>query len=631
MAMRKAVNAVKRLLAPLERSISFRRFSIPRPWLVAYLLLIVLPAGVFLYGYYERSATILKNEVVRTMGQALNQAGSNLSYRLERIEDISNAALMNANLHSYLSISSDDESIGTQIKVIEDLRYLVETVQSNSDVFRVRLFVDKSKLYAGERVNFFALDSLMGRPWFDTIIAGNGGIVWTGVYQEAFLGEDDETILSAARMLRDPGDYDKVSGVLMIDVKQSLVSNILSELQFSPGTEVYLVAPDGSVVYHSDPLRIGTQVDPAVQDVIGAGSEGTASIRLDNERHDVLYTTLPPTGWKLVAQGSESQLSPATVKLTRQSERRSLIEYVALFLILPFVLLAIIVRGMNRRVNQVITVIRKEEKEGKESVEGLHELPAVSGDFHMLERSVDHLILRVRTLVEEKYSAELREREAQLQALQAQINPHFLYNTLDTINWIAIGKGATDISGMIDSLAKYFRLSLNKGKSVVSATDELRLAEVYLEIQQSRFLGSFDFEVDAGKGLEEYRMPKLILQPIVENALLHGIRKAKDRKGRINITARAEGEDLVFAVSDNGIGMEEELTRRLLTEERTGTGDPAGNGSSYGLYNVNERIKLYAGEGYGLAISSRLGAGTTVSVRLRAEFADSRDSGNQGG
>jgi len=615
--MRKAVAAATRFVSPL------RRLSIPRPWLIAYLLLIVLPAGVFLYGYYERSAIILKNEVVRTMHQTLKQAGSNLSYRLERIEDISNAAFMNANLHSYLSVGADDQSIGIQIKVIEDLRFLVETVQSNSDVFRVRLFVDKSKLYAGERVNFFSLDSLMARPWFDEIIAGNGGIVWTGVYDETFLEGGEETVISAARMLRDPDNYDKVSGVLMIDMRQNVVSDILSELQFAPGTAVYLVAEDGQIAYHPDPALIGTSLDASIWEPMRGQTEGTASLRLNNEINDVMFTTIGPNDWKLVAQGTESQLSPTTVKLTKRSEWRSLIEYVALFLILPFVLLAIIVRGMNRRVNRVITAIRKEGKEGgRDGIDGLHDLPAVNGDFHMLERSVDHLILRVQTLVEEKYTVEIREREAQLQALQAQINPHFLYNTLDTINWIAIGKGATDISQMIDSLAKYFRLSLNKGKSIVSVQDELQLAEVYLEIQQSRFSGSFDFELDAQPALAAYRMPKLILQPIVENALLHGIRKAKDRHGLIRISAREDNGDLLFAISDNGIGMEEELARKLLTEARSEPSEHSGGGSSYGLFNVNERIKLYAGEEYGLGISSEPSAGTVVTVRLKAAKAE---------
>jgi two-component system sensor histidine kinase YesM len=125
-------------------------------------------------------------------------------------------------------------------------------------------------------------------------------------------------------------------------------------------------------------------------------------------------------------------------------------------------------------------------------------------------------------------------------------------------------------------------------------------------------------------------MPKLILQPIVENALLHGIRKAKDRKGLIDITVELDQGDLVFVITDNGIGMDEELSRRLLTEERVGPGDHTGNGSCYGLFNVNERIKLYAGEGYGLSVSSQLGVGTSVTVRMRAELAATGASKDNG-
>ncbi|MBW7453553.1 sensor histidine kinase, partial [Paenibacillus sepulcri] len=557
---------------------------------------------------------ILKGEVVRTMQQALKQAGSNLSYRLEHIQDLSDAAFMNSNLHSYLSVGADDQSIAIQLQVIKDLRYLVDTVQLNTDVFHVRLFVDKSKLYAGEKINFFALDSLKGRPWYSDIIEANGGIVWTGDYKETYLDVGDVNIFSSARMLRDPNHYDKVSGVLMVDVKENLVSDILSALQFSPGTQVYLVDSSGSVVYHPDKTRIGTVIDRSILDLLKQGSEGIGSLKLDAEVNDVMYTTLPSTGWKLVAQGTESQLSQRAVKLTQRSEWTSLLEYIALFLLLPFVLLTIIVRGMNRRVNHVITVIRKE------GTESLKDLSPVNGDFHMLERSVDHLIIRVRTLVEEKYKAQIHEREAQLQALQAQINPHFLYNTLDTINWIAIGKGAADISQMIDSLAKYFRLSLNKGKNIVSVEDELRLAQVYLEIQQSRFPDTFDFQLEIQPGLDAYLMPKLILQPIVENALLHGIRKAKGKRGAIVISVREDSGDLLFTVSDNGIGMDERLSRQLLMEAMPeARNDGSGSGSSYGLFNVNERIKLYAGDHYGISISSQPGAGTTVTVRLKAE------------
>lgn len=223
----------------------------------------------------------------------------------------------------------------------------------------------------------------------------------------------------------------------------------------------------------------------------------------------------------------------------------------------------------------------------------------------------------MKDLMEEAYRSKMLEREAELRALQAQINPHFLYNTLDTINWLAISRDADDISHMIESLSDYFRLSLNKGKDHVCITDEMELARVYLEIQQNRFPSTFKFVIEADPEANGCIIPKLTLQPIVENALLHGIRKNKSKTGTICIRAERCGDELEITVKDDGIGMEEQLASSLLSESRPLL-RAEGSGSSYGLYNVNERIKLLAGYEYGLAVRSRPGEGTVVTVRLKA-------------
>ncbi|TVY10980.1 cache domain-containing sensor histidine kinase [Paenibacillus cremeus] len=591
-----------------------RRFSIPRKWLLTYALLIVVPATVLLYSYYVRSTSILEEEVTRTMQQTLKQAGSNLTYRIEHVQDISNSAFMNPRIFQYLnSDRTEEEPIGLQLDIVKDLRYLVESVQTNSDVFRVRLFVDKSKLYANERINFFSLDSLRARPWFDRIVQANGGMVWTGVYNENFIDYGEAYILSCARMLRDPKDYDQISGVLMIDVSEKTVTNILADLDISKQNPVYLVDGTGTIIAHLDKKQIGAQVKPEVLDAIMNKEDKVQKVTLNNEAEYVVSTPIPVTGWKMVAEVQASSISQRAVKMSQYSGVVTLLAFFGLFIVLVFVLLAFIVRGMNRRVQQVIGIIRRE------GAEGLDELPpSGDGDFSLLERSVDRLIHRVRTLVEQTYLARVQEREAELRALQAQINPHFLYNTLDTINWIAIGRGANDISQMIDALAKYFRLSLNKGRDLVSVDDELNLARVYLEIQHSRFPGSFEYVVESETELGAFIMPKLTLQPIVENALLHGIRKSKSKRGTIRIVALKAGDDLVLTVSDDGIGMEEERAKRLLSEPPSSEMRADGSGSSYGLYNVNERIALYSGIAYGLSIQSEPGAGTTVTVRLKA-------------
>ncbi|WP_256757737.1 sensor histidine kinase [Cohnella sp. WQ 127256] len=580
-----------------------------RKWLLLYLLVIVLPASVLLYSYYERSASILEEEVSHSMLQTLNQAGINLSYRIHQIENLSNSLLMNPNLYKYLGQAGENPSEGIQLDNVKDLRNLVDTVEMNSDVFHVRFFVDGRKLIASDRINFFSLESLQERPLFKQIINASGGIVWTGVYEESFLDKENTYIFSSARMIRDPQQYDTVLGVMLLDIQERTFADILNLIEMPPNSKLYIVDNEGTILWHPDRLKIGTTI---------AGNENGINKAANSELY-TLSSRIEGPGWKLIADVPASEISRRALDQGRASSLATILGISAGFLAIMFILLAFMIRGMNRRLQQIIVTIRKE------GVERLDEVSAPKGEFFMLEQSVDQLIHRVKQSMDQTYRAQVQQREAQLKALQAQINPHFLYNTLDTINWIAIGRNATDISEMIDALAKYFRLSLNKGRDMTSVADEIQLAQVYLGIQKNRFPSTFQLEVLMDKEVEAFFIPKLTLQPIVENALLHGIRKAKTKTGIITIKAFKENEDLVLEVTDDGIGMDEKRAQRLLTEP-INEKETDSTGSSYGLFNVNERIKLFSGPTYGLVIRSRLGEGTTVTVRLKALTEDLLDT-----
>ncbi|OCT13007.1 hypothetical protein A8709_22060 [Paenibacillus pectinilyticus] len=591
-----------------------------RLWLIAYVVLILIPASIFLYVYSQRYSHILEDEVTRSMLQTLKQAEINLDHQFGSLSDTSNTMFLNPKLLQYLSNSIP---YSEQIDALKELRYLMDNGQTNSNVFRVRLYVDESKLFSHERVNFFPKDTLKTRPWYETVINAGGRLVWTGVYKESFIDREDAYIYSGIRLLRDPDHYDNPSGFLSIDVDAKTLENTLSTIVLNKDQRVFMIAPDGTIVFHKDESLLGKKLESeAVLQAIATNKEGVSPIVENDNQQYVVYTTVNATGWKLVAEVPKKGINSRATSLNQFSSVATLTGVTILFLILVFILLAFIVQGMNRRVQTVIKVIKRE------GVAGLEEMSVTpDGDFNFLEKSVDHLIHRVKDLMEETYKSKVQEREAQLRALQAQINPHFLYNTLDTINWIAIGHKAHDISQMIGGLARYFRLSLNKGKDVVTVTDELELAKVYLEIQQTRFPKSFEFVFDlAGKEesdgvqneglqLDSYVIPKLTLQPIVENALLHGIRKSKGKTGKITIRAYIEGEDLFLSVTDDGIGMDPDFAQSQLTEPRP-VMRTDGSGSSYGLYNVNERIRLFSGEAYGLCIHSQPGEGTTITVRF---------------
>ncbi|CAH1216698.1 hypothetical protein PAECIP111891_04446 [Paenibacillus allorhizoplanae] len=603
----------------------FKSVLAARLWLIAYAVLIIIPASIFLYVYSQRYSHILEEEVTRSMLQTLKQAEINLDHQFDNLRDTSNSLFTNLKLVDYLNNSS---SYSEQIDALKEMRLLIDNIQTNTNVFRVRLYVDEKKLFSHEKVNFFTIETLMTRPWYEKVKNASGHLVWTGVYEEKFIEnpEDTKFIFSGIRLLRDPNHFDSVSGYLSLDVEAKTLENIVAGISLNKDQSVFIVAPDGSIVFHSDKSLLGTKLESkSVLQVIEANKEGVSPIVENDTQQYVVYTTVDATGWKLVAEVPKKGINSRAASLNQFSSVATLTGVTILFLILVFILLAFIVRGMNRRVQTVIKAIKRE------GVAGLEERSVSSdGDFNLLEKSVDHLIHRVKDLMEETYRSKVQEREAQLRALQAQINPHFLYNTLDTINWIAIGHKAHDISQMIDGLARYFRLSLNKGKDVVTVTDELELAKVYLEIQQTRFPKSFEFVFEligkdesdetpkVGLTLESYLIPKLTLQPIVENALLHGIRKSKGKTGKITIRASIEGDDLLLSVTDDGIGMDPDFAQTLLTEPRPAMRTD-GSGSSYGLYNVNERIRLFSGESYGLSIQSQLGEGTTITARFQLQ------------
>ena len=229
-----------------------------------------------------------------------------------------------------------------------------------------------------------------------------------------------------------------------------------------------------------------------------------------------------------------------------------------------------------------------------------------------LARSMNQMIDKINELLSQITKEQIRIREAELELLQLQINPHFLYNTLDTIIWLAEGGDEKRVVGMVKSLSAFFRTSLSRGRDIITIKEELLHAKSYLEIQQFRYQDILDYEIDVPEEFGEYSIPKITIQPLIENALYHGI-KNKRGGGRITIKGRREGDDIVISVTDDGIGM----TKERLEEVIAGLNQkqPA-DSAIYGLYNVNERIRLKFGEKYGITLDSVYGQGSTCNILL---------------
>ena len=230
-------------------------------------------------------------------------------------------------------------------------------------------------------------------------------------------------------------------------------------------------------------------------------------------------------------------------------------------------------------------------------------------EIGMLYRGFGSMMKRIRTLINEVYLSKITQKEAELKALQAQINPHFLYNTLSLINWKALAAGEEDISRMTLALSTFYRTALNRGRNVLQVETELNNTRAYLEIQSMLHDGDFDYEIEVQPEILQCESLNLILQPLVENAIHHGIEEKTDGRGKISVRGWKEDNCVWFMVEDNGVGMEQKVADKILTMESKG----------YGVRNVDERIRLCYGEKYAMKVESVVGKGTKMTIHFPAK------------
>ena len=279
-----------------------------------------------------------------------------------------------------------------------------------------------------------------------------------------------------------------------------------------------------------------------------------------------------------------------------------------LLLLLVIILSYYIPRSITMPITRISRVTNQVAK-GNLSVRAAAESGA---EARMLSDSLNAMIDKINELLDQVTTEQIRLRKAEFELLQAQINPHFLYNTLDTIVWLAEAGDQKRVVSMVGNLSDFFRTSLNQGKDIISIREELAHVRSYLEIQQIRYQDILRYEITVPEDLYEYKIPKITIQPLVENALYHGI-KNKRGQGTITVTGKSKENGFVLYVRDNGIGM----TQERLNEVRAGIQKLSYTGKEiYGLYNVNERIRLNFGETYGISIESTYGEGTCVSISL---------------
>lgn len=397
------------------------------------------------------------------------------------------------------------------------------------------------------------------------------------------------------------------SGVLLVDMSFGGIEQICKDVDLSSTGYLYLIDGDGEIIYHPRQQLIYAGLLEENNLAAAGYTDGSHQETFGGTRREVTVKTVGYTGWKLVGVVPSENLWDNYGQLV----------LFFLFVVLFSVFLLVFV---NLRLSEWITApVKKLDRAVKELEHGSTEVDfdvGGPGEMEHLSHSVRSMVSTMRHLMDDIIEQEEQKRRSELEVLQSQINPHFLYNTLDSVIWMTENGRTDDAVVMLTSLARFFRISLSRGSSIIPIRDELEHARHYLTIQKMRYKNKFSATITAEDGVESLCTIKLIVQPILENAIYHGMAYA-DGDGEITVRAFRDGGDVLIEVSDNGPGMPEEVVESLL--DPNGPAAAAGaKGSGIGFRNVHRRIRLTFGAGYGLTIFSEPDDGTTVRIRLPA-------------
>lgn len=395
------------------------------------------------------------------------------------------------------------------------------------------------------------------------------------------------------------------SGVLLVDMNFSGIEQICKDVSFSDGQGyLYLIDRNGEIIYHPRQQLIYAGLLEENNQAAAAYSDGTYTEVFRSQRRQVTVKTVGYTGWKLVGVAPTESLR----------DNYSQLLLFALFVVSLSIFLLVFV---NLRLSEWITAPMKKLDLAVRQLEKGAETADfdVDGPYEVehLSHSVQSMVSTMRHLMEDVIQQEEEKRRSELDVLQSQINPHFLYNTLDSVVWMTENGRTQEAVVMLTALARFFRISLSKGSNIIPIGDELEHARNYLTIQKMRYKNKFSVDISAEPGIEKLYTIKLIVQPILENAIYHGMEYA-DGDGEIHIRAFREGENAVIEVEDNGPGMSDETVQQLLKPGRCSKA----KGSGIGLRNVHQRIRLTFGAAYGLSIRSEPDNGTVVRICLPA-------------
>lgn len=596
-----------RFLKKLLHNKIFKRLTFKIPF--AYFIVIIATVTISCMVLYKISGQAAQKEINEASVKTVTSVKSNVDFMLQNVDNYSKMMLSDSNLQYLLRKGDVYSNLQTQSKVSA---YFYNLIQTEPVIDSVYVFDHSGNCFSvGQSTSFtFEKNSVKDAPWYGQVVKNNGKYILSHNGGGVFSNSTKSNFVSFIRLIRDLDSVDPL-GIMVINIPEDSFIQAYSNIVKKNDLQVIILDENNKIIASGNAENDGVHIfqmafsanNTDLKQRLALNSSGNTVYDCDSGKYLISYVSEGKSGWKYV--------SIAQYYLMQTGNHSFMIFAVFLLLIdgaIFFISSFLISRSIINPMRQILNTMKNADNGA------FSEITAVPGslEFERLFTGYNKMIHQIKHLFEKIIEEQKIIRKSELNTLQAQIKPHFLYNTLDSIASLALSGCNEDVCFLVESLGNYYRNSVSKGREIITVGEEIDIVRNYLNIQKVRYQDLFEVEYQIDQSCLDYQMPKLVLQPLVENSIYHGIRP-KGTSGLISISACETEDAVVLTVADDGVGMSQEEIASILKKEKDG------KIKSFGLHGTMERIRIYYGEKDRIKIESEPGKGTQITITIPKE------------
>lgn len=587
----------------LHRSTTHGKLRTKLLWI--YFLLIVIPLGMFSMYSYFRVRSVIQEQTFSAAQNAFDDTCLSLDHLMGRLDGVIDILATDPLIYTMASNDPRDFSYINRLEDSDQLATTFDHLRVLSGVDRIQLYVGNDYPYSNSKTNIVHISQIDQTLWFEELTQAKSRL-WCAPADLDDPSESGRPCFSSMQVVYNPRSVKEPLAILRADIAAEQVEKLISDTSITENG-LFLLLRGDEVLLSSDPDLASSDLDQMISGLKDSGAGSWQTIEAKGTDYYVQSRAIGPSDWRIASILPYHDVFHLSHELSLE-----MLLIVVVVGILAYLLAVLISRSTLKRLSQLTHTMQAVE-EGNVAV---RLTPTGDNEITQMMIGFNHMMDRVDTLMEEQVEYGRQIKNLELKALQAQINPHFLYNSLDLINCTAISRNVPEISRMVNALGRFYRLSLSKGREIIPLSDEIKHAQLYVEIQNMRFenriTASWHMDPDAA----DCQVIKIILQPLIENAIIHGIFEKPSKSGRLDVTVKREGDGIRIIIEDDGIGMDQATLEANFSS--TGTGPITTTPGGYGVRNIQDRLRLAYGEAYGLSCVSQPGQGTKVTVYIPA-------------